>query len=151
MEAFKSLFLFYNVHPVFSSLPFAFFSLLIAVELISYFSVAGSLRVAVDVLIPAIGIAVLLAFFSGYQGAEFVQTGSEALNEAVAVHHRSGKILLFFLFPFIGVFYAARYASQNQKAFRIIYLLLLVVCYALVIRSGFLGGDLVFSHGAGVA
>jgi uncharacterized membrane protein len=145
-----SLFADFNFHPPLSSVPIV---LLVSVGLGELLRCIRpdwiSLSAVRFNLVLATG-AVILAFLSGYQGNEFANGTFKVSDEVIAVHHFWGRLLLFMVVPCLALECIAARAQFAVKVFRGLYLLLLVACISVAIYTGWLGGQLVFEHGAGV-
>lgn len=145
-----SLFSDFNFHPPLSSVPIV---LLVSVglgELLRLFRPEWIPSAAVRFnLVLATG-AVILAFLSGYQGSEFANGTFKVSDEVIAVHHFWGRLLLFMVVPCLALEIIAARAQFAAQVFRGLYLLMLVGCIAIAVFTGWLGGQLVFEHGAGV-
>lgn len=139
-----------NLHPPATTFPFAFVVLLCAIEVWLFYRPAVQLYYTRDLVLGAYGIGVVLAFFSGYHGSEFADLEQEALATAVSLHHTSGKILLFVTLPTVlfGLVYTR--AKQGRHILCAGYYVLLCIALGLTLYTGYLGGELVFSYGAGV-
>ena len=90
----------------------------------------------------------LLAFLSGYQAKEIASQTFQVSDDLILVHHYWGRALLFCVVPCLA-FHFFMQRSGNLVA-RYLYLLSLALITAIAIYAGYLGGELVFSHGAGV-
>lgn len=139
-----------NLHPPATTFPFAFVLLLCAIEIWLFFRPAAHLFHTRDLVLGAYGIGVVLAFFSGYHGSEFADLEQETLAAAVSLHHTIGKILLFVTIPTVlfGLVYTR--ATQGKYVLCAGYYVLLCIALGLTLYTGYLGGELVFSYGAGV-
>ena len=97
-----------------------------------------------------LGISVLLAFLSGYQGAEFVTPEQNVPDSAIGWHQDMGRILLFITIPVVALGMIYEKAENNKKFFQAAYYFFLILGFLMVLYTGYLGAELVFSHGAGV-
>ncbi|MCB0311401.1 MAG: hypothetical protein KDD42_09205 [Bdellovibrionales bacterium] len=140
-----------NLHPALVSLPVALFPLVLMLELWKSLWYRKELQFAIYVNVSAAIIGVLLAFFSGYQASELANQSFIVPDQAIERHHRVSQILLFLSLPCGVLCVLSEVAQYARRAFRYLYLLILVSCSALVVYTGYLGGQLVFQHGAGVA
>ena len=141
----------YNFHPPLVSFPFALISVVVILELILLFYRSEIIAKAITVNLIFIVLTVVAAFFSGYQAMELANVKSDFLQDLVAYHHNMGRLLLFSTLACFVMYLAAQKASKRKILFSLTYKLLLLLCFTLVIFTGYLGADLVFSHGIGVA
>jgi uncharacterized membrane protein len=140
----------FNIHPPLSSFPFALLSVVVFLEIISAIKKSEVLRKAITVNLCIAAISVICAFFSGYQAENLYKVENEKLAEIITYHHNLGRFLLFTLLACVITYFAAIKGRYNRKLFFAAYYLLLALCFALVILSGYIGGEMVFKHGIGV-
>jgi len=140
----------YNLHPVFTTLPFALFMVVAFLEGVSLFWKPPFLQRTIQVNLLLAGLTIIPAFLSGYQGLTLAEQSFTVQESLIVTHHSFGKALLFIAVPCV----ALGLVSANVKEYRIVwkgfYYLTLFCCVGLVIYTGYLGAELVFSHGAGV-
>lgn len=86
------------------------------------------------------------AFFSGYFAAEDASQTFNVSQDVIANHHNFGRLLLFALIP-VTLF---SFLRDDSCRLNLLYLFFLAAALALVLYTGWLGGNLVFRHGAGV-
>lgn len=140
----------YNLHPALSSFPLPLLTLLIIIEIFQVTTKSTSYEAANKLIAWAVLLAVLAAFFSGYQGADFANGAFKVADEVIAQHHLIGKLLLFSAVPTVLAALVRSKAKFGREAFSWIYRILLVISFSLAATAGYLGGNLVFEHGAGV-
>ena len=139
-----------SLHPPFASLPFAFILVVIAFELLSLFLKRPWMRHAALVVLAFAAIAVAAAFYTGYQASESANQTFVVADSEIADPQFYGRLLLFTIIPCAAVGFFSVIAKYSQSLFRAVYLFLLLVSLGLVVTTGYLGGKLVFEHGAGV-
>lgn len=139
-----------HLHPALSSFPPALLILVAGLEVASYFGVQ-QLRRSIDIILLLAVVFVLAAFFSGYDAAETANRTFIVAEHAIAEHHNIGRLLAILIIPCAALEQIAQRARHGQKFFWSLYLALLTVCVALVVWTGYEGGELVFKHGAGVS
>ncbi|RMG43703.1 MAG: hypothetical protein D6719_03190 [Candidatus Dadabacteria bacterium] len=139
-----------NLHPPLVAFPLSFITLLFLLEWYSLISPAKDYRQVTKILLTAVLVFTLFAFFSGYQASEVADMSFKVPDDAIDVHHQSGKLLLFATIPMTLMGLLKGKVKYNQKIFMVTYFLLLTLCQVLVLYTGYLGGQLVFRHGAGV-
>ena len=101
------------------------------------------------VLVMAV-LAVIATFFSGYQASDVADQTFLIDDAVIGYHHVWGRGLLFLVVPCVALQLISERASYNRSIFRGAYLVTLLICLGLAGYTGFLGGKLVFEHGAGV-
>lgn len=138
-----------NLHPPLTAFPLVLIVLVVVLEL--YARVRGKdWRGPIEFIVVAMVVAVLAAFFSGYPASEGADQTFLVPDEAISRHHTVGRFLLFLSLPCAALRFVATRARYNKRVFEIAYGIVLAVCLGLVVYTGYLGGELVFKHGAGV-
>lgn len=140
----------YNTHPALSSLPAAFLVAVLFCELLLLRRHSTALRVLALGNLWFAAVAYLAAFFSGYHGLEFANQTFTVSPDLIDTHHTIGRAGLFMVWPLLGIRIVEARATDHQRPLRAVYLVLLVLTVAVTLYASFLGGELVFSHGAGV-
>lgn len=140
-----------NTHPPASGFPFAFIVLLIVLEILQVRFRSAIKREFIEMVLFAFCAGLLLSFFSGYHGLEYVDTRNATVLDHVSVHHSWAKALLFVSPALLCTALLAPRAKKNQRFFWVAYYCLLCITVLLTTLVSFLGGQLVFVHGAGVA
>lgn len=141
----------YNLHPPLTSFPFALFSVVVILEVVNLRRPNQTVQGAARINLVLAGVFTLFAFLSGYMGNEFANRGGPVSQDAIEFHHLMGKALLFLIVPTVALKFVHVAAEHNKAAFGWLYAACLAVTYLLVLYTGFLGAELVFEHGAGVA
>lgn len=139
-----------NLHPVLSSFPLALLCLTIIFEVLNRSHYRGSLEITAKIAITLAAISIGAAFYSGYGAAENADQTFRISDDVISSHHSMGRLLLFSVIPCALLRYFTASATYGRRVFDAIYLILLAATFGLVIATGFLGGELVFRHGAGV-
>lgn len=144
----------FNFHPPLASFPVALLSVIFFLEILlisRLFSRWGSvLRHTVTVNIILATIAVIATFFSGYRAMDLAILETSRLQDAVAYHQNLGRLLLFSMLACFAFYVISHKAQYLKNFFWMGYYLLLLLCMMLVIFTGYIGGDLVFTHAVGV-
>jgi len=140
----------YALHPPLSGLPLAFILLLVGIEALRLTRLRGLLAGFRAVLVSVICVAVLAAFFSGYQAVGRVGDASQVTQDAISLHHIIGRLLLLNSLLLAGSLWLSVIASQRRWIFSSAYYAILMVQLSLVLYAGYLGGELVFRHGLGM-
>jgi uncharacterized membrane protein len=138
-----------NLHPPLTAFPIVLLCLIAFLEVWAW---ARRLdwQKPIEVILVLMVVAVGAAFFSGYQASDLADQTFAVPNEAIAWHHNCGRLLLFLSVPCAALRFVAARARFNRTAFGVAYALILVSSIGLALYVGYLGGQLVFKHGAGV-
>ncbi len=133
-----------RIHPAISSFPLAFVTLLFTVELLLN---APKRQVAVPILLSALGVSIVCTFFSGYVTEPFLAV--EEPQEVVLLHHQWGRATLYAYGVVLSCWWWQR--SGHRRLWRMFYLLALGISFITIGMASMKGGQLVFSHGIGIA
>jgi uncharacterized membrane protein len=139
----------YNLHPPLSAFPIVLLVVVVVLELVAYRR-RPEWRTAIEFLLVLSVVATVAAFFSGYQGSDLADQTFRVSDEVIAWHHTCGRLVLFLVLPCAALRFVCTRARYNARAFAVAYGVVLTVCVGLVLYTGYLGGQLVFAHGAGV-
>ena len=90
------------------------------------------------------------AFFSGYLASERANGFFLVPDEVIGDHHRSGRLLLMLMVLAAGIRWILHIAERGRGVLGVLYGMLGATCLLLAAVTAFKGGELVFSHGAGV-
>lgn len=107
------------------------------------------------ILVSVLFLVYLVTYYSGYGAAELASTTFEVPENKVEQHHFWGQFL-YYLIPLLGILLFVRHrVSKNQVAKKgqlawIVFAILGTSC-GLALWTAFLGGNLVYQHGAGVS
>jgi uncharacterized membrane protein len=107
----------FNLHPAFSSLPTALILLLLIFELINIKYPNKINQFTIEFTSFFCLLAVLLAFFSGYQGVDFVSERCMVPEEFISTHHNFGKTLMFLFIALVVLGFFARRSKQVSFMF----------------------------------
>ncbi len=141
----------FNPHPPLTAFPAV---LLLAAVIGEFLAVLTKARSWRDFSARALLLSLVfspLTFFSGYWGAENASQTFTINEELIANHEGYAKLFMLALFVTALLAMVSRRATLNVALFRGIYLTMLCVSTGLAVYVGFLGGSLVFLHGAGVS
>lgn len=139
-----------NLHPPLTAFPLALIVLVVALEIYSWFR-GEDWRKPIEFVLVLTVVAVAAAFFSGYQASDGADQTFLVPDEPISRHHTAGRFLLFLIVPCAALRFVATRARFNARGFTVAYGVVLAICLGLVIYTGYLGGELVFIHGAGVS
>ena len=139
-----------NLHPPLAAFPIALIVVVVLLEVVQFLwpRLNLHLTIRVNLILAALGTAA--AFFSGYQASELANQTFTIADDLIAEHHRWGRLLLFIVVPCAMLQILGSIAQYGKCWFRVAYYLFLLACMVLVLVTGWLGGGLVFEHGAGV-
>lgn len=138
-----------NLHPPLTAFPLALLVLVVALEIYSRYR-REDWRKPIEFVLVLMVVAVVAAFFSGYQASDGADRTFLVPDEPISRHHTVGRFLLFLSLPCAALRFVATRARYNARGFDVAYGIVLAVCLGLVVYTGYLGGELVFKHGAGV-
>ena len=136
----------YNLHPLLSAFPPVLLSLSVISEIVFLFKRNEQIRLFANQLFVLCCLVTPLTYISGNYFADQASKTFEVSEAAIVHHYDMAKLFLFSIILNGLVFYATR----NTKHY-IYHLLFLSLNFMLLAYVGFLGGELVFSHGAGVS
>ena len=141
----------YNLHPPLSSVPITLLVVTILLEIIHIVRPSSGARSAARFTLLFSACSAVLAFFSGYPASDAANQTFLVPDEAISRHHTIGRLFLIAIWPCVAVSWISDRARHAQAMFRGAYFILLFLSASLAIFAGYLGGELVFVHGAGVS
>ena len=139
-----------NLHPPLSGIPFALLSLALLLELLCMWREYSGLKTVARVNLRAAAIISIATFFSGYFEADSASVSFSVPEDALATHFVYGRASMCILLLTVAAEYLAARATHYPMLFRLLYYSVLLASMALLSWTGWLGGELVFTHGAGV-
>jgi uncharacterized membrane protein len=140
-----------DLHPACSGLPLAGVLLLIASELLVFVTRLPYLRDTLRATAVVFCLlAVTCAFLSGYQASSVAGELQPVVEGAMANHHSLGRFLLINSVLLATFFWLMRIAVHGKSLMLVLYYLAFLVQVILTAWVGYLGGQLVFSHGVNV-
>jgi len=141
----------YNFHPPLAAFPFALIVTVFILEIVNFFIGSTQLKSVIRVNLYIAGVAVVAAFFSGYQANELADATFKVADELIEAHHEVGRLVMFSTLA-CAIFVALKDRAVHAVSFfRASYYILLLVSVVLVACTGYLGAELVFKHGAAVS
>jgi uncharacterized membrane protein len=138
------------LHPPFSSFPLALIVVAALLEISRCFVKRDWIESCISVCVALGAFFVACAFFSGYSASEHADATFAVPDEVIGLHHTFGRFLLFAMIPCVALRFISLTATHGKLGFSIAYRVILSLCVALVLYTGYLGGRLVFEYGAGV-
>lgn len=133
-------------------MPLAFIVMLCVVELLRKIPAVARAHMALRIaLVLAIVLSTAAAFLSGYQASSSLPNLAQEAEAHLSRHHAAGRFLLINAI-LLGTFcWTSCIAKRGRAAFSALYWAFVLAQLALTVWVGTMGGDLVFSHGLGVA
>jgi uncharacterized membrane protein len=144
----------FSLHPALTTLPSAMILSIFVLECLHLYPRSSRWRQHTQAALPVLHVLACLgvgaAFFSGYSASERANQSFCLQTDPIEWHHLCGRALLFLYPAVVALFFTARSAQYSRRLFQGLYLMGLLVSTMLVAYTAYLGGELVFSHGAGV-
>jgi uncharacterized membrane protein len=137
-----------NTHPVLAHFTIALFVAAVVFDLIGYFTRNESLKVAGRWNLLFASISALSSVITGLSAAS-VLPHNEEVHRIMETHELIGLIALGLLI--ILVIWRIFVRGSFPAKFGLLYLTLGVIGISLVLTGGYLGGEMVYRHGLGVA
>ena len=143
-----------NPHPPLSGFPIVILSLLVVVELITFFRPGADFHKTQQFLLCALCLFAAATYFSGYWGFDRANQTFQIPEENIFRHQGYAKFFLFLLVPLVLVYSMRSAVPERSKSLERqmewLFRALLVLSWALAAYTSTLGGELVFSAGAAV-
>lgn len=138
------------IHPPLASFPFVILVLIFVFDGLALLSKKESCSTCSSVLcITALPLS-LLTYLSGYFSSEEASRAFSVSSDMISQHETWGKLLLLSLFA-LFVLRLCLDSAENPKIIFPLYGACLIGSLALAGYTSFLGGSLIFDHGAGVS
>ncbi len=137
-----------HLHAMIVHFPIALLLVGFLSEVIGLFTTKVFFRQAALYLLILGALGAIAAFLSGNAAGEGVEGGS--LGKALELHEQAAQITLWLTIAAALLRIGVEWFKQNRPWLRIAAFLLFVLSTAAVARTGYLGGQLVFQHAAGV-
>jgi len=93
-------------------------------------------------------LGTIASYLSGSAAGEGIEEGS--LGKAIELHEQAATISLVLTIATALLYLAIHFLNYSKKWARIASLILFTATIAAIARTGYLGGELVYKHGAGV-
>lgn len=140
----------FNPHPPLTGFPIVITTLFILVELYSLFK-NRVLKPLSVFLLSSLVVFSVSTFISGYFGFDYANTIKDTPENLVDRHQSFAKVHLILLVIMIIFYSLKEFYNLKNKLFISSYFLTIIIFAINIYYVGFLGGQLVFKHGAGVA
>lgn len=141
-----------NIHPIVVHFPIALLAVAVLIDLIRLTKREhAGLNLSVQILYGLGTLGLIFAFLSGREATETVEVAGQAFS-VLATHENWALATMIFFIAFFGLRFAAYwYQLDTHKSTSVASVVLGLVGIGLVTITGDRGGELVFSHGVGVA
>lgn len=137
-----------HLHAMIVHFPIALLLVGFLSDIIGLFSRKPLFRQAAFYLLLLGTAGAIAAYFSGDAAGEGMEEGS--LGKAMALHEQAAQITLWITVAAALFRLGAGLMKENYRWVRIVAFLLFGLSVAAVSRTGYLGGQLVYKHAAGV-
>jgi len=117
-------------------------------ELLSLFLNRKFFRMAALSLLLAGTVGTIASYLAGNAAGEGIEEGM--LGKAITLHEQAAKVSLWLTAITALVYLGIFYFRYNKNWARIVSILLFAGVVSAILRTGYLGGQLVYKHGAGV-
>ena len=139
-----------HLHPATATLPFSVFILALGLEVWQRFHPNKDYSLLVSILLWSAFGGITLAFLTGYYAADTSNQSFEVPESDIIFHHRISRVTLILIGLSVGLNFIYTRAKTKSNLLNYAYVSLLWVTLGLLLFTGYLGGELVFRHGAGV-
>jgi len=137
-----------HLHAMAVHFPIALLIIGFLAEVVSLFVQKQFFRQAAFYLLAAGTLGTIAAYLVGNAAGQGMEEGT--LGKAIALHEQAATITLW-LTAFTAVVYIAVFFLKYNKSWvRIASIILFASVVVAIARTGYLGGQLVYKHGAGV-
>jgi len=137
-----------HLHAMFIHFPIALLIIGFVSELIGLLFKKPFFNQAAFYLLIVGTLGTIASYLSGDAAGEGMEEGT--LGKAIGMHEEAATVALWFTIITALVYIAAYFLKYNQKWVKIISIVLYAVVIGAIARTGYLGGQLVYKHGAGV-
>jgi uncharacterized membrane protein len=137
-----------HLHAMFIHFPIAFLLLAFVSEVIAAISKNLFLRQAAFYLLAAGTLGALAAWLTGNAAGNGLEEGS--LKNAMELHEQAAVITLCLSIATLTLFLSIHHINSEKKWLKLLRFLMFIALIAGITRTGYLGGQLVYKHGAGV-
>ncbi len=117
-------------------------------EIIAFFYNKDFFHQSAFYLIISGTLGTVVAYLAGHVAGEGMEEGS--LNTALLLHEQAATLSLWVTIFTAVVYLVIYFLKYDRPLFRILSILLFAGVIGLISRTGYLGGELVYKHGAGV-
>lgn len=139
-----------ELHPPLSAFPFALTTTVVLSEFCALLTKNELFARGAHYLLLFCCLVGVGTYYSGYFSAEAAQASLNVPRDAITTHQSFAKASLILLFIALLLSQLRFVATRGRKLFGAAYGVILGCGFGLVVYTGFLGGELVFSYGVGV-
>jgi uncharacterized membrane protein len=137
-----------HLHAIVIHFPIALLIIGFLTELVSLFLIKPFFKQMAFYLLLLGTFGTVVSYLSGDAAGEGMEGGS--LGRAIELHEEAATIALWLTIT-TAVFYLLVFIFKyNRKWVRVVGVLLFACVVGAIVRTGYLGGQLVYKHGAGV-
>ena len=137
-----------RLHAMVIHFPIALLMVGFLFEVISFFFKKEFFRQSAFYLLILGMLGTVVSYLAGNAAGEGMEEGS--LNKAMELHEQAATISLWLTIITALVYAGIYFLKYNRSWLRIIAVLLFAGVISSIARTGYLGGQLVYRHGAGV-
>ncbi len=137
-----------HLHAMAVHFPIALLIVAFLFESISFFHNKQFLRQSAFYLLSIGTIGIVVSYIAGNAAGDGMEEG--ALNDAMKMHEQAATFALVLTILTTLIYASINYLRHTPGWLRIIAVLLFTGVIGSVARTGYLGGQLVYAHGAGV-
>jgi uncharacterized membrane protein len=137
-----------HLHAMVIHFPIALLIIGFLSELIAVFIKKPFFRQAAFYLLLIGTLGTIASYLSGNEAGDGIEEGS--LGKAIELHEQAATIALWLTIATAVVYVAFYFLNYSKKWSRIVRIILFAATVSAIARTGYLGGQLVYKHGAGV-
>jgi uncharacterized membrane protein len=137
-----------HLHAMLVHFPIALLVVAFVSEMVALFYKKEFLRQTAFYLLVLGTLGTLASYFSGKAAGDGMDEGS--LGKAIEMHQQAATISLWLSILTVLLYLASYIFKYNKPWFRLVHLILFALLIGAIVRTGYLGGQLVFRHGAGI-
>lgn len=137
-----------HLHAIVIHFPIALLIIGFLTELVSLFLMKPFFKQMAFYLLLLGTFGTVVSYLSGDAAGEGMEGGS--LGRAIELHEEAATIALWLTFTTAVLYLLVFIFKYNRKWVRVVSILLFACVVGAIARTGYLGGQLVYKHGAGV-
>jgi uncharacterized membrane protein len=137
-----------HLHAMVVHFPIALLIISFLSELIAFFYNKIFFRQTAFYLLMLGTLGTIASFLAGNAAGEGMDEGS--LGKAMELHEQAATFALWLTIALAAIFLAVFIFKYNKNWVRIVAFILFVAVIGAITRTGYLGGQLVYKHGAGI-
>jgi uncharacterized membrane protein len=137
-----------HLHAIVIHFPIALLIICFLTELVSLFLIKPFFKQMAFYLLLLGTFGTVVSYLSGDAAGEGMEGGS--LGRAIELHEEAATIALWLTITTAVLYLLVFIFKYNRKWVRVVSILLFACVVGAIARTGYLGGQLVYKHGAGV-